>query len=241
MVHNIYIANRKRKKEGLTEEFGDAFYLDVTYSSSDELLRTLSPMFPHGNVPVPFSNRKLVAKSLEGIWQGLKVFSKEGADFSWFNKYGDSKIKRVESPRGRGQILGHQRGIYVNEPLLTLIEARSYIYGPVYKWILNNNCQQAIDYIRKCLEQKDVVFLEAGNQSNIRDIYTPLVHSELLRLFIQNQYPKCGLGNCWVPYTLEEHQKDIYNRKVNKIERINMQKKKRIENKICFRLNEYGY
>lgn len=232
MPHKIFVANRKRKKEGLIEEFGNAFFLDVTYSSDDEVLRTLSPMYPHGNVPVPFSSRKLVAKSLEGIWQGLKVFSNEGADFSWFCKFGDKGIKRVENLHGRGRILGHQQGIYEDRPLLNIIEARSYIYAPVYKWILKNNCKKAIDYIKQCLEKNDVVLLEAGNQADIRDVYTPLVHSELVRLFIEDLYPKCGIGNCWRAYSFDEHQNDILKRKEMKAERLRI--KREIEKQSLF-------
>lgn len=38
-----------------------------------------SPFYPHGNIPVPLSPGHTAA-SVEGIWQGLKVFQSAGID-----------------------------------------------------------------------------------------------------------------------------------------------------------------
>lgn len=43
----------------------------------------LSPFYPHGNIPVPFSENTF-AYSVEGIWQGLKVFESADIDTSKF-------------------------------------------------------------------------------------------------------------------------------------------------------------
>ncbi|MGN0088780.1 MAG: DUF6939 family protein [Candidatus Limimorpha sp.] len=44
---------------------------DVTSQARDGLVR-LSPFYPHGGIPVPFSEG-YTAACVEGIWQGLKV------------------------------------------------------------------------------------------------------------------------------------------------------------------------
>lgn len=226
MEHKIYIANRKTKPESLHKEFGNVPIFDVTFAGRDPIFSTLSPMYPHGNLPVPYSERKLTANCLEAIWQGFKVFEHEGAriDAEFLSKSGDSGIKRPSTAK-RGKILGHQQGIYQDRPLLSIIEARSFIYAPVYKWQLDNNCQAAIDALNDAWAKSDIVLLEAGNERDIRDIFTPMPHSALLRLYLMGCYPECGDAHpAWIPYTKEEHDADMERRKEEKKARIARQK-----------------
>ena len=126
MTHQIFIANRRRQPKSLQEEFGDIPVFDVTFAGGDPLFSTLSPMYPHGDLPVPYSERTLTANSLEAIWQGLKVFEHEGArlDAASLGKSGDKNIKRPSTAK-RGRVLGHQQGLYTDRPLLSLIEAET--------------------------------------------------------------------------------------------------------------------
>ncbi|HIX56244.1 MAG TPA: hypothetical protein H9850_02075 [Candidatus Anaerobiospirillum pullistercoris] len=225
MTHQIFIANRRRQPKSLQEEFGDIPVFDVTFAGGDPLFSTLSPMYPHGDLPVPYSGKTLTANSLEAIWQGLKVFEHEGArlDAASLGKSGDKNIKRPSTAK-RGRVLGHQQGLYTDRPLLSLIDARSFIYAPLYRWQLQRHCQDALAQLNKALAQSDIVLLEAGNESNICDIFVPMVHSELLRLFLLGQYPECGEKHPWQPYTKAEHEADIERRKQAKKERIKQQK-----------------
>ena len=52
--------------------------IDVTSKGPDPWVR-FSPFYPHGGIPVPFSPGE-VAASVEGIWQGLKVFENADVD-----------------------------------------------------------------------------------------------------------------------------------------------------------------
>lgn len=228
MTHQIFIANRRRQPKSLQEEFGDIPVFDVTFAGGDPLFSTLSPMYPHGDLPVPYSGKTLTANSLEAIWQGLKVFEHEGArlDAASLGKSGDKNIKRPSTAK-RGRVLGHQQGLYTDRPLLSLIDARSFIYAPLYRWQLQRHCQDALAHLNKALAQSDIVLLEAGNESNICDIFVPMVHSELLRLFLLGQYPECGEKHPWQPYTKAEHEADIERRKQEKKERIKQQKQLR--------------
>lgn len=223
MANKIFIANRRRSAESLREEFGDIPVFDVTYAGGDPLLSTLSPMYPHNDLVVPFTDGKCIACSLESVWQGLKVFEKEGADFEWFKRSGAHGIKRTIG-RGRGMILGHQQGIYRDRPLLNVIEARSLIYAPLYKWQLEHHCAEALALLREAHEKSDIVLLEAGNDTDIRDTFTPMVHSALIRHFLLGTYPECGEGHVWTPYTKEEHEADIERRKEERKERLREQK-----------------
>ena len=212
MEHQIFIANRKRQAKSLHEEFGAVPVFDVTFAGQDPLFSTLSPMYPHGDLPVPFTEGQLSANSLEAIWQGLKVFEHEGArlDPAFLSKSGCKNIKR-HATKQRGRILGHQQGNHTTKPLLSIIAARAQIYAPTYHWQLEHHCPKALAALRQALEHSDIVLLEAGVDSDIRDIFTPMPHSQLLRLYLQGQYPQCG--ELWQPYTRAEHVADLERRK----------------------------
>ncbi len=65
----IYVENKKKSSKTLAKLYPLAEVIDVT-SKGDFPFVKLSPFYPHGNIPVPFSQNHF-AKSVEGIWQGL--------------------------------------------------------------------------------------------------------------------------------------------------------------------------
>ena len=72
----MIIIESKRKKLGIIlKNYPGAIIADVTSKAKDGLVR-LSPFYPHGDIPVPFS-QGYTAACVEGIWQGLKVFENE--------------------------------------------------------------------------------------------------------------------------------------------------------------------
>ena len=73
----IYIESRKRKLEKIKEEYPDAVILDITSNSETRYAKILSPFYPHGNIPIPFTDG-LKATCVEAVWQGLKVFEGVG-------------------------------------------------------------------------------------------------------------------------------------------------------------------
>lgn len=68
----IEIASKRKKIESILKKHPNAIIADVTSQAKDGLVR-LSPFYPHGGIPVPFSEG-YTATCVEGIWQGLKVF-----------------------------------------------------------------------------------------------------------------------------------------------------------------------
>ena len=50
----IAIESKRRKRENILERYPDAVIADVTSQATDGLVR-LSPFYPHGGIPVPFS------------------------------------------------------------------------------------------------------------------------------------------------------------------------------------------
>ena len=91
----MIVIESKRKKQGtLLKKYPNAIIADVTSHAKDSLVK-LSPFFPHGGIPVPFSDN-MTAECVEAVWQGLKVFESADVDVSMFQngtmKNGSSDI-----------------------------------------------------------------------------------------------------------------------------------------------------
>ena len=67
----IFVENKKRKIERIQKQHPGAYILDLT-SSSTAYAQKLSPFYPHGGIPIPFSEGEY-AMSVEGIWQGFRL------------------------------------------------------------------------------------------------------------------------------------------------------------------------
>lgn len=74
----IHVASRRRRPASLRAEFPDAEIIDVTSKAPEPWVR-LSPFYPHGGIPVPYSDG-VTSQSVEGIWQALKVFKDADVD-----------------------------------------------------------------------------------------------------------------------------------------------------------------
>lgn len=72
----ILIVNKRRNLTTILKKYSEAILADLTCGAKDGLVK-LSPFYPHGGIPVPFSDG-YTATCVEAIWQVLKVF--EGAD-----------------------------------------------------------------------------------------------------------------------------------------------------------------
>ena len=103
----IYIASKRKKAETILRQYPDAILADVTSKATDGLVR-LSPFYPHGGIPVPFSEG-YTASCVEAIWQGLKVFEDSDVDISLFGNTTMKGIKRTARKYGRP--LGHRKGV----------------------------------------------------------------------------------------------------------------------------------
>ena len=79
----IYIENKKRKIENIQAQYPNADILDITSASTAHYAQILSPFYPHGGIPVPFTPG-MYATCVEAIWQGLKVFQNVDVDVEMF-------------------------------------------------------------------------------------------------------------------------------------------------------------
>ncbi|MEM6772145.1 MAG: hypothetical protein AAF597_16340, partial [Bacteroidota bacterium] len=124
----IYVLSRRRKLENLKRAYPDARIIDVT-SKADLPMVRFSPFYPHGGIPIPFSPGQYAA-SVEGIWQGLKVFNEHDVDTSKFRNRTMKGMKRTVRKYGKPK--GHRKGVEGAE-LLDYITARKEIYLPAYR------------------------------------------------------------------------------------------------------------
>jgi hypothetical protein len=179
----IIIANKKSKPENLRKKYGeDALIIDVTSKATDDMVR-LSPFYPHGGIPVPFSPA-CTSMSVEGIWQGLKVFEHYGIDVQMFRNATMKNIKRTV--RRFGRPLGHKKGVQSHE-LLSYIDARMQIYVPTYKWVLEHKAQKQVEKLRQLAEDKVVVLLDYNTNEDIQDPSSPLSHAAMIKAFIEGR------------------------------------------------------
>lgn len=184
MKHPITVESRRKKTETIQRAHPGARIIDVTSKAEEPWVR-FSPFYPHGDIPVPLSHGAH-AQSVEGIWQGLKVFETEGIDVAKFNVTSMKGIKR--SVRTRGRVLGHRAGIE-SELLMDYLKARLHIYLPTYQFVLENRLADEMQQLREILKDSPLVLLDYETNSDIRDLRKPLSHASLIRAALLDEWP----------------------------------------------------
>ena len=94
----IVVESKRKKIDNILKKYPNAIIADVT-SHASYALRILSPFYPHGDIPVPYTNELVKASCVESIWQGLKVFENEDIDISVFNNATMSKERLANMVR----------------------------------------------------------------------------------------------------------------------------------------------
>lgn len=183
----IYIANKRSKIENIQKRYPSATILDITSDSQKRYALWLSPFYPHYNIPIPFTEG-ISATCVEAVWQGLKVFKDHDVDLNTFKNDTMKGIKRTV--RKYGPPLGHRKGVFGSE-LLDYDTARKLIYIPTYKWVLDNvPCvHETVLKIKEFSKENDVVFLDYNICQDIDDTSKPLSHANLVKLYIEDNYP----------------------------------------------------
>lgn len=180
----IVVDSKRKKPETILKKYPDAILADVTSSAKDGLVK-LSPFYPHGGIPVPFSEG-YTASCVEAIWQGLKVFEGCDVDTSLFSNYTMKGLKRTV--RKYGKPLGHRKGVNGTE-LLGYIEARKLIYIPTYKWVLENKVANIIDRLKEASKTKTIVLLDYDTNADVENAKVPLSHASLVKAYVDGVYP----------------------------------------------------
>ncbi|MFJ2191890.1 DUF6939 family protein [Kitasatospora sp. NPDC087861] len=178
---SIRIASRRRSVASLTAAFPGAEIIDVTSKAPDPWVR-LSPFYPHGGIPVPYSDG-VTSQSVEGIWQSLKVFHDSDVDPAKLAVTTMKGLKRTV--RRYGTVRGHRAGL-LGDRLLPYEAARRRIYLPAYRWILEHRVADLVELIRN---EENVVLLDYTTNGDVNDPASPLSHAALIQLHIEGRWP----------------------------------------------------
>ena len=181
----IIVESKRKKPATILKKYPNAILADVTSGAKDGLVK-LSPFYPHGGIPVPFSEG-YTANCVEAIWQGLKVFESCDVDVQMFQNDTMKNIKRTV--RRFGKPLGHRKGVNGTE-LLGYVEARKQIYIPTYRWVLENKAAHIIERLRAASnEGKTIVLLDYDTNADVEDAKKPLSHASLIKAYAEGIYP----------------------------------------------------
>lgn len=180
----IIVESRRKKSETILKKHPDAMLIDATSKATDEWVR-LSPFYPHGGIPVPFSDG-FKASCVEAIWQGLKVFELYDVDTTLFTNNTMKGLKRTVRKYGKPR--GHRKGVHGTE-LLGYIDARKQIYLPAYHWVLENKVQDLINKLRIMSQSRTIVLLDYETNADVDDPRKPLSHASLVKAYVEGNYP----------------------------------------------------
>jgi hypothetical protein len=184
MTNQIFVASRRLSDASLEKRFPGAVIFDVTSKGPEPWVR-FSPFYPHGGIPIPFSDGQTGA-SVEGIWQGLKVFESEDIDPSKFKVTTMKGLKRTS--RRFGRVRGHRNGVSGSE-LLPYLDARLSLYLPCYKWVLDHKVQAELTLLQEALTRSPVVLLDYETNADPFDLKSPLSNASLIKMHLEQAWP----------------------------------------------------
>ncbi|WP_191906497.1 DUF6939 family protein [Hymenobacter baengnokdamensis] len=193
----IYVESKRKSLATIRAKHPNSVIIDVT-SRGEEPWVQVSPFYPHGGIPVPYSE-SIFSASVEGVWQGLKVFEGEDVDFSKFTNEAMKGIKRTV--RKFGKPLGHRKGVYGTE-LLDYGTAREKIYLRTYAWMLENKVADIIERLTHMAETGDVVLLDYDTNDDITNLKSPISHASLVKLYIEKKHPHLKVSTVAPPVDL---------------------------------------
>lgn len=180
----IGIQSRRTALTRFEQKYPGALILDFTSRGEQPWIR-FSPFYPHGDIPVPFSPGH-VSASVEGIWQGLKVFERADVDPSRFTITSMKNLKR--SVQTYGRVLGHRQGVR-GESLLDYATARRLIYLPAYHWVLTQYLQAELAQLKEKAEKQTVLLLDYETNCDLNDLAHPLSHAGLVKRYLEGNWP----------------------------------------------------
>jgi len=153
--------------------------IDVTSNTHHPFIK-FSPFYPDdGPIPVPFWPGKF-SKTVEGVWQGLKVFKDDGVDESKF------KISNMKNLKRKGIPLGHFRND--TQSLLNLYLARKLIYLPSYRYKLEHYLSEEIKMLKDIVFNTPVILLDFSVNASLTNHKEPLSHAQLIKHYLENEW-----------------------------------------------------
>lgn len=180
----IVVESRRKKRAGVEKRWPGATIVDVTSKGVEPWVR-FSPFFPHGGIPIPNTPAQ-TAQSVEGLWQGLKVFEREDVDPGKWTITDMAGIKR--GGKSRGAVRGHRFGVG-SDTLLGYRDARYRIYLPAYRWVLEHRLTAEVEELRRLAAATPLVLLDYETNADVEDVSSPLSHAALVMYHLQGAWP----------------------------------------------------
>ncbi len=181
-MKRITVHSRRTPVAKLEAKYPGATFIDVTSRGPEPWVR-FSPFFPLGDLPVPFTAGRTGA-SVEGIWQGLKVFESADVDLAVMAKTSMRGLKRTV--RRYGACLGHRRGVD-GDTLLGYIEDAHAIYVPLYRFALEQRLQAEVLELEALARNQSVVLLDYETNCDVDDPRRPLSHAGLVAAYLRER------------------------------------------------------
>lgn len=186
----IAVESRRKKPAAIQKLWPKAAVVDVTSKGEEPWVR-FSPFYPHGGIPIPNTPAE-PAQSVEGLWQGLKVFEREDIDPGKWAITDMAGIKR--GGKSRGAVRGHRFGVG-SDTLLGYRDARIRIYLPAYRWVLDHRLATEVEQLRRLAASGPLVLLDYETNPNVEDVSSPLSHAALVMYHLQGSWPVAnGIG-----------------------------------------------
>ena len=180
----VAVESRRKKLASVEKLWPGATVIDVTSKGIEPWVR-FSPFYPHGGVPIPNTPAE-TAQSVEGLWQGLKVFEREDIDPRKWTITDMRGIKR--GGKSRGAVRGHRFGVG-SDTLLSYRDARFHIYLPAYKWVLEHRLESEVEQLRRLAAAMPLVLLDYETNVDVNDVSSPLSHAALVMYHLQGSWP----------------------------------------------------
>lgn len=182
-MRDIAVWSRHCPPDKLAKKFPGYLVLDLTSRGEQPWVR-FSPFYPLGGIPVPNFPQHL-SQSVEGVWQGLKVFENHGVDLSKFEVTSMKGLKRTVRKFGRCR--GHSTD---GSGLLGYLDARLQIYLPTYRWALENRLQEEVEALRELAEKSPLLLLDYETNPDVCNLKKPLSHAALVARFLREEWPE---------------------------------------------------
>lgn len=181
---DIHVAHHATKPASIGKKCPGANIVDVTSKGPQPWVK-FSPFFPLGGIPVPFTPGR-TSESVEGIWQGLKVFESHDVEPAVLTVRNMRGLKRTQ--RRFGRTLGHRAGLDGQE-LLSYLHARAEIYLPSYRWMLDHKLQSELAELRTMAQSGPLVLLDYETNTDPMNPAKPLSHAALVRAYLLDKWP----------------------------------------------------
>lgn len=176
----VEIFSKRKKNLPVGEK---VIVVDVTKNGTDPTFVKFSPFCPHGDIPVPgFAD--LTTTSVEGAWQGLKAFEREGPDRSYLKK---TLPKKRPATEAKGRVLGHRYGEGDDARLLGYVDARKMIYVPMYEHVIQTRLANEVALLKGLVREGNrVVLLDYETNEDVENTTRPLSHASILKRWIES-------------------------------------------------------